>query len=50
MRASVNARAALTIKPTVTELPTKNRGAYVVSYVISAIQALNAYLAGIVPG
>ena len=32
-KASVKVSAALTIKPTVTELPTKNRGAYLVSYV-----------------
>jgi hypothetical protein len=43
--ANVKVNAALTIKPTVTELPTKKRGAYVVSYVMSAIQALKAYLA-----
>jgi hypothetical protein len=42
--ANVKVNAALTIKPTVTELPTRKRGAYVVSYVISAIQALKAYL------
>lgn len=45
--ANVKVKAALTIKPTVTELPTKKRGAYVVSYVISAIQALKAYLISI---
>jgi len=43
-KARVNVKAALTIKPTVTELPTRKRGAYLVSYVIRAIQALKAYL------
>lgn len=43
-KASVKVKAAHTIKPTVTELPTRNRGAYLVSYVINAIQALKAYL------
>lgn len=42
--ATVRVAAAQIISATVVVFPTKNRGAYVVLYVMSGIQALNAYL------